>query len=90
MEELRKEISVTTKEFKKKILRDRLGRLSGKTAIMMLGGTNEYEMMETRDKIMDALNTVKLAMKHGFLPGGGTSLLRASTILDFVEYENFD
>lgn len=34
--------------------------------------------METRDKLVDALNTVKMGMKEGILPGGGTALLRAS------------
>ncbi|KRX00206.1 GroEL-like apical domain [Pseudocohnilembus persalinus] len=88
--ELKKELSKITKEFRRKIFLDRVGRLSGHQAIVMLGGNNNLEIMETRDKIVDALNAVRLAMKFGYLPGGGTALLRASQILDFGEVDNED
>ncbi len=50
-------------ENEKKILKDRLGRLTGKMAIIGVGGASEFERMELRDKIIDALNAAKLAKK---------------------------
>ena len=48
----------------RKLLRDRIARLAGKMAFIRLeGGGSEVEMMEIRDKIIDALNAIKLALK---------------------------
>lgn len=47
-------------------------------AVVILGGNNQYEIMEKRDRLVDGLNAVKISFKKGFLPGGGTALLRAS------------
>ena len=48
----------------RKLLRDKIARLAGKMAFIRLeGGGSEVEMMEIRDKIIDALNAIKLALK---------------------------
>ena len=70
-------------------LRERLQRLSGKMAIIeigLLGG--KLAMGERRDRIVDSLNSVKSAVKEGFLPGGGSSLLYASRILSKMRNGN--
>ena len=77
--------------------------MTGKMAVILCGGSSEMETYENRERIVDALNSTKLAMKHvsniniwhkkklfikGMLPGGAVSLLYASKILDFLECEN--
>lgn len=43
------------------MLKKRLGRLSGKMAVCLVGGESDPEMFENRDRIIDAINAVKLA-----------------------------
>jgi len=48
----------------RKLLRDRIARLAEKMAFIRLGGGgSEVEMIEIHDKIIDALNAIKLALK---------------------------
>ena len=47
-----------------KLKKDRLTRLNGKMALVLCGGNSEVEIGENRDKIVDALNSVKSAMEH--------------------------
>ncbi len=72
----------------KMIIGDRLNRIKGKQAVILCGGGSETEMYETRDRVVDSLNSVKQAIKYGVLPGGAVSLLRCIKVLDFVEYDN--
>lgn len=48
-----------------------------------LGGGTKIEQQEIKDKLVDALNSVRNAMKNGVVPGGGTALLHASKLLDY-------
>lgn len=59
-------------------------------AVVVIGGNNQYEIMEKRDRLVDGLNAVRGSLKSGFLPGGGVALLRASQLLDYIEVDNFD
>jgi chaperonin GroEL (HSP60 family) len=61
---VKKELKSAKSDNEIKILRERLGRLSGKMAIIAVGGLNEYEIYEQRDKLADGLNTVKLGLKN--------------------------
>ena len=71
------------------VLRERLQRLSGKMAIIEIGlSGGKLAIGERRDRIVDSLNSVKSAVKEGFLPGGGVSLLYASKILSKLRYNN--
>jgi chaperonin GroEL len=45
-------------------------------------------MHENRDKLVDSLNATKSTLKYGVLPGGGTALLHASKLLDYLEIES--
>jgi len=50
------------REYGLKLLKERIGRMIGKTAIIELGAPSELEMKELKDKFTDALNSVKLAL----------------------------
>ncbi|CAK65331.1 unnamed protein product (macronuclear) [Paramecium tetraurelia] len=68
-------------------LKDRLTRFDGRTAIVYIGGKSEIEMHENRDKLVDSLNATKSTLKNGVLPGGGTALLHASKLLDYLQID---
>jgi chaperonin GroEL len=59
----------------------RIARLKGAVAIIEVGGATETEMLEKKDRIDDAIRSVKAALTEGFVPGGGTAFLRASANL---------
>jgi chaperonin GroEL len=55
----------------------RLARLTTGISIINVGGANEVELKEKKDRIEDSLNATKAALKKGVVPGGGIALLRA-------------
>lgn len=57
-------------------IKDRLARLTGKMAIIRVGGAIEFEREETKLRVQDAVCAVQSAMKDGILPGGGVALAR--------------
>lgn len=57
-------------------VKDRLARLTGKMAIIRVGGATELERDELKERVRDAVCAVQSAMKEGVLPGGGTALAR--------------
>jgi len=57
----------------------RLARLSAKVAVVKVGANSEVELKEKRDRVEDAICATKAAIKEGIVPGGGISLLNAST-----------
>ena len=75
---------------RKMILEERITRLQGKIALFRIGGETKIEQQEVKDKLIDALNSVKNTMHNGFLPGGGSALLHASKIQDFLKFEDMD
>jgi len=65
LKELRYQLKYSKTENHRKLLKDRIARLAGKMAFIRLGGGgSQVEMLEMRDKIIDALNATKLALKH--------------------------
>ncbi len=66
----------TNPNFVKKLER-RIARLGGAVGIVAVGGITEQEINHLKDKADDAVGAVKVALRDGIVPGGGTSLLRA-------------
>ena len=66
----------------------RIAKLSGKIATLKVGGINETETNEIKDRIDDAICATKAAMEEGVLPGGGISLLYSSKSLDKLKIKN--
>jgi chaperonin GroEL len=60
-------------------LRDRLSRLTGKVAIIRVGGATEVEQKEVKLRVEDAVCAVQAAIKDGVVPGGGVALARVAT-----------
>lgn len=57
-------------------LKDRLARLTGKVAIIRVGGATEVEQGEVKLRVQDAICAVQAAIKDGIVPGGGVMLAR--------------
>ena len=58
-------------------LQNRLAKMVGGVSIIHVGGFNETEMGETKDRVDDALHATKAALEEGIVPGGGAALLYA-------------
>lgn len=88
--QIRKEISETSSEYDKEKLQERLAKLSGGVAVIKVGGSSELEVKEKKDRIDDALNATRAAVKEGVVAGGGSALLYATRVLDSVKTANQD
>ena len=83
-EAIKKQIDVTTSEYDKEKLQERLAKLAGGVAVINVGAATEVEMKEKKLRIEDALNATKAAVQEGIVPGGGIALI--STIKALKEY----
>merc|ERR1719359_233971 len=83
-------IEVTTSEYEKDKLKERLAKLSGGVAVIKVGGSSEVEVGEVKDRLNDALNATRAAVEEGIVPGGGVALLYASKKLEALDLGNFD
>ena len=88
--QIKKEMEKTTSEYDKEKLNERLGKLSGGVAVIKVGGASEVEVKEKKDRIDDALNATRAAVKEGVVAGGGVALLYASKVLDGLNPQNED
>ena len=70
--QIRAQISVTTSEYDKEKLQERLAKLAGGVAVIKVGAATETEMKEKKLRIEDALNATKAAVEEGIVAGGGT------------------
>ncbi|MCY2935418.1 MAG: chaperonin GroEL [Planctomycetota bacterium] len=75
---IRREISDTKSDYDREKLEERLAKLSGGVAKILVGAATESEMKEKKARVEDALHATRAALEEGILPGGGVALLRAS------------
>ena len=68
-------------------LRERRARLSSRLAVLRVGGATDVEAKERLRRTEGSLAATRAAMAEGYVPGGGTALLRAETALDDVDLE---
>ena len=90
VESIRKQIEVSTSDYDKEKLHERLGKLGGGVAVLYVGATTEVEMKEKKDRVEDALNATRAAVEEGYLPGGGVAYIRAAKALEGLQGENED
>ncbi|WP_281951271.1 chaperonin GroEL [Nitrosophilus kaiyonis] len=82
IKEIKAQIEVTTSEYDKEKLQERLAKLSGGVAVIKVGAATETEMKEKKDRVDDALSATKAAVEEGIVIGGGTALIRAAKKVD--------
>ncbi|MFM7052502.1 MAG: chaperonin GroEL, partial [Planctomycetota bacterium] len=82
IEQLKGQIEVTTSDYDREKLQERLAKLSGGVAQINVGAATEVEMKEKKARVEDALHACRAAVEEGILPGGGTSVIRARKALE--------
>ena len=82
--QIRSQMEVTTSEFDKEKLQERLAKLSGGVAVIHVGAATEVEMKDKKLRIEDALNAAKAAVEEGIVAGGGTAPINAIPAVDEV------
>ena len=75
--QIRAQMEVTTSDFDKEKLQERLAKLSGGVAVIKVGAATEVEMKDKKLRIEDALNAAKAAVEEGIIAGGGTAPINA-------------
>jgi len=75
---IRSQIEITTSDYDREKLQERLAKLAGGVAVINVGAATEVEMKERKLRIEDALAATRAAVEEGIVPGGGTALLNAS------------
>ena len=73
--QIRNEIAVTTSDFDREKLQERLAKLAGGVAVIKVGAATEIEMKEKKLRIEDALSATKAAVEEGIVAGGGVALI---------------
>ncbi|MGI6404641.1 MAG: chaperonin GroEL [Oscillospiraceae bacterium] len=75
IKQIRSEIEISTSDFDKEKLQERLAKLSGGVAVIKVGAATEVEMKEKKLRIEDALSATKAAVEEGIVAGGGSALI---------------
>ncbi len=79
---LKAQLDQTSSKFDKEKIAERIAKLAGGVAVIRVGAATETEMKYLKLKIEDAVNATKAAIEEGIVPGGGTSLARAASIVE--------
>jgi chaperonin GroEL len=90
IEEIRKEIDLSTSDYDREKLQERLAKLSGGVAVIRVGAATETELKEKKHRVEDALSATRAAVEEGIVPGGGVALVNAVAALEGMKFENED
>jgi chaperonin GroEL len=90
IDEIKVQIDVSTSDYDREKLQERLAKLSGGVAVIRVGAATEVEFKEKKHRVEDALSATRAAVEEGIVPGGGVALINAMSALDGVEMDNQD
>ena len=88
--QIKQQIEVTTSDYDKEKLQERLAKLAGGVAVLHVGAATEVEMKEKKDRVDDALHATRAAIAEGIVAGGGVALVRAISALKDLKGVNED
>ncbi len=88
--QIKAQVEVTTSDYDKEKLQERLAKLSGGVAVLYVGAATEVEMKEKKDRVDDALHATRAAVEEGIVPGGGVAYIRAIQSLEKLKGINED
>ena len=88
IKQIKNEIGLSTSDFDKEKLQERLAKLVGGVAVLKVGAATEVEQKAKQHKIEDALSATKAAVEEGIVVGGGVALLRTLTSLTKIETDD--
>ncbi len=88
--QIKAQIEVTTSDYDKEKLQERLAKLSGGVAVLYVGAATEMEMKEKKDRVDDALHATRAAVEEGIVTGGGVAYIRCIEPLEKLKGLNED
>lgn len=80
--QIRAEIERTDSDWDREKLQERVAKLAGGVCVIKVGAHTEVELKEKKHRIEDAVSATRAAIDEGIVPGGGSALVTASTVLD--------
>jgi chaperonin GroEL len=78
-------IDLATSDWDREKLQERLGKLSGKVAVVKVGAATEPELKEKKHRVEDAVSATRAAVEEGLVAGGGVIYLNAQSALDALK-----
>lgn len=84
VKQINAQIEQATSEYDKENLEKRRAALSGKVAVIKVGGATETEIEEKKFRVDDAVAAVKAALDEGIVAGGGVTLINLAAAIKVV------
>ena len=88
--QIKAQIEVSTSDYDKEKMQERLAKLAGGVAVLYIGAASEVEMKEKKDRVDDALSATRAAIAEGIVPGGGVAYIRCIDALEGLKGANED
>ena len=85
IKQIENEEKLTTTPYEKSNLEERKAKLGGGVAVIRVGAPTEPVMKQKKQMFEDSLNSTRAALEEGIVPGGGTALLRACSVIDSLK-----
>jgi len=86
--QIKKAIDMTTSDFDKEKLQERLAKLAGGVAVINVGAATEVELKDRKERVNDAVAATKAALEEGIVPGGEIALLDISGRMNTKDLED--
>nr|YP_009244167.1 chaperonin GroEL [Gelidium elegans]AMK96409.1 chaperonin GroEL [Gelidium elegans] len=77
-DQIRRQLEVSTNNYEKENLQERLAKLAGGVAVIKVGAATETEMKDKKLRLEDAINATRAAIEEGIVPGGGATFVHLS------------
>lgn len=87
IDQINQQVKAASSEYDKENLEKRRAALSGKVAVIKVGGATETEIEEKKFRVDDAVAAVKAALDEGIVPGGGVTLIN---LISTIQVANSD
>lgn len=88
--QIKAQMEVTTSDYDREKLQERLAKLAGGVAVLYVGAATEVEMKEKKDRVDDALHATRAAVEEGIVPGGGVAYIRCIQAIEGMKGDNDD
>jgi chaperonin GroEL len=80
--QIKREIDDTDSDWDREKLQERLAKLAGGVCVIKVGAATEVELKEKKHRIEDAVSATRAAIEEGIVPGGGSALIHAVSVLE--------
>jgi chaperonin GroEL len=88
VKQIRQQIDITTSDYDKEKLQERLAKLVGGVAVIKVGAATETELKEKKARVEDAMHATRAAVEEGIVPGGGVALIRCISALEKLKLQD--